>query len=70
MEEAKKILYRLHKMELITDEELDILLQAVNKNNGMSHYPMPVPYPNEGPWSCPRQHFTITYKNPLDGPIQ
>ena len=49
MEEAKKILYRLHKMELITDEELDILLQAVNKNDGMFHYPMPVPYPNECP---------------------
>ena len=38
MEEAKKILYRLHKMESITDEELDILLQAINKGDGMFHY--------------------------------
>lgn len=48
MEEAKKILYRLHKMELITDEELDILLQAVNKNDGMFHYT----YPNECHCPC------------------
>lgn len=38
MEEAKKILYRLYKMESITDEELDILLQAINKGDGMFHY--------------------------------
>ena len=52
MEEAKKILYRLHKTGSITDEELDILLQAVNKNDGMFHPNVTTPYPNECPYPC------------------
>ena len=73
MEETKKILYRLHKNGSITDEELDILLQAVNKNDGMFPPGVTTPYPNEWPWPCPCRPITITYKNPLDGlfgPIQ
>ena len=62
MEEAKKILYRLHKMELITDEELDILLQAVNKNDGMFHYT----YPNECHCPCQPIGDNIVYEEPFD----
>lgn len=64
MEEAKQIVFRLHKLELITDEELDILLQAINIGNGMFHYPMPDPYPNECP--CRPIGDNIMYKNPLE----
>lgn len=54
MEEAKKILYRLHKMESITDEELDILLQAVDRNDGMFHYTeTTTTYPEVCPYPCP-----------------
>jgi hypothetical protein len=51
MEESKKILYRLYKSGSITDEELDILLQAVNKNDSMFRYPES----NGGPSKCPNQ---------------
>ena len=53
MDEAKKILYRLHKMESITDEEFDILLQAVNRNDGMFHYTeTTTTYPEGCPCPC------------------
>lgn len=70
MEEAKKILYRLYKMESITDEELDILLQAVNRNDGMFHYTETTEYPNECP--CRPGGSNIDY-GPMHGkfgPIQ
>ena len=54
MDEAKKILYRLHKMESITDEVFDILLQAINKGDGMSHYTeTTTTYPEGCPYPCP-----------------
>lgn len=64
MEEAKKILYRLHKMESITDEELDILLQAVNRNDGMFHYTeTTTTYPNECHCPCRPVGDNIIYEN-------
>ena len=64
MEEAKKIVYRLHKVEAITDEELDILLQAINKNDGMFHYTETTTYPNDCP--CRPIGDNIMYKDPFD----
>ena len=67
MEEAKKILYRLHKMESITDEELDILLQAINKGDGMFHYTeTTTTYPEGCP--CPYRPIgdNIMYGDPFD----
>jgi len=61
MDKAKKILYRLHKSDAITDEELDILLNAINKNDGMPPYTVTTLYPN----GCPCRPFgdNIMYEN-------
>lgn len=67
MEEAKKILYRLYKMESITDEELDILLQAINKGDGMFHYTETTTYPEGCP--CRPVGDNILYHGKF-GPIQ
>lgn len=68
MEEAKKILYRLHKTGSITDEELDILLQAVNTNDGMFHPNVTAPYPNKWPYPSTEILYDLLYGK--FGPIQ
>lgn len=53
-------------MELITDEELDILLQAVNKNDGMFHYTETTTYPEGCPCMPGPGGNKIMYKDVFD----
>lgn len=66
MEKAKQIIFRLHKLELITDEELDILIQAINRNDGMFHYTETTTTYPEGcpyPYPCQPGGSNIMYEN-------
>ena len=56
-------------MESITDEEFDILLQAVNRNDGMFHYTeTTTTYPEGCPCPCRRIGDNIVYedRDPFD----
>lgn len=70
MEKAKQIIFRLHKLELITDEEFDILLQAISRNDGMFHYTeTTTTHPDECHCPCRPIGDNIMYEDqdPFDG---